>query len=89
MISGNLSIMYGLKGPSLAMVTACTTATHCIGDSARLIEYGDVDLMVAGGSEATISPLGVGGFAAARALSVLNDDPEKASRPIRIGMALF
>ena len=81
MISGNLSIMYGLKGPSLAMVTACTTATHCIGDSARLIEYGDVDLMVAGGSEATISPLGVGGFAAARALSVRNDDPEKASRP--------
>ena len=81
MISGNLSIMYGLKGPSLAMVTACTTATHCIGDSARLIEYGDVDLMVAGGSEATISPLGVGGFAAARALSIRNDDPEKASRP--------
>ncbi len=81
MISGNLSIMYGLKGPSLAMVTACTTATHCIGDSARLIEYGDVDLMVAGGSEATISPLGVGGFAAARALSTRNDDPEKASRP--------
>ena len=81
MISGNLSIMYGLKGPSLAMVTACTTATHCIGESARLIEYGDVDVMVAGGSEATISPLGVGGFSAARALSLRNDDPQHASRP--------
>ncbi len=81
MISGNLSIMYGLKGPSLAMVTACTTATHCIGDSARLIEYGDADIMIAGGAEATVSPLGVGGFSAARALSLRNSDPEKASRP--------
>ena len=81
MVSGNLSIMYGLKGPSLAMVTACTTATHCIGDSARLIEYGDVDVMVAGGAESCVSPLGVGGFAAARALSTRNDDPASASRP--------
>ncbi len=81
MVSGNLSIMYGLKGPSLAIVTACTTATHCIGDSARLIEYGDVDVMVAGGSEACISALGVGGFSSARALSTRNDDPENASRP--------
>jgi len=81
MVSGNLSIMYGLKGPSLALVTACTTATHCIGDSARLIEYGDVDVMVAGGAESTVSPLGIGGFAAARALSTRNDDPETASRP--------
>ena len=81
MVSGNLSIMYGFKGPTLAIVTACTTATHCIGDSARLIEYGDVDMMVAGGTEASISPLGVGGFAAARALSTRNDAPEIASRP--------
>jgi len=81
MVSGNLSIMFGLKGPSLAMVTACTTATHCIGDSARLIEYGDVDVMIAGGAESTVSPLGIGGFAAARALSTRNDDPETASRP--------
>ena len=81
MVAGNLSIMYGLKGPSLAMVTACTTATHCIGDSARLIEYGDVDVMVAGGAESCVSPLGVGGFAAARALSTRNDDPATASRP--------
>ena len=85
MVSGNLSIMYGLKGPSLAMVTACTTATHCIGDSARLIEYGDVDVMVAGGSESTICPLGVGGFSAARALSTRNDDPATASRPWEVG----
>ena len=85
MVSGNLSIMYGLKGPSLALVTACTTATHCIGDSARLIEYGDVDVMVAGGAESTVSPLGIGGFAAARALSTRNDDPETASRPWDIG----
>ena len=81
MISGNLSIMYGFKGPCLAMVTACTTANHCIGDSGRLIEYGDADIMVAGGSESTICALGVGGFAAARALSTRNDDPATASRP--------
>ncbi len=81
MISGNLSIMYGLKGPNLAMVTACTTATHCIGDSARLIEYGDADIMIAGGAESTVTPLAIGGFASARALSTRNDDPEKASRP--------
>ena len=81
MISGNLSIMYGFKGPCLSMVTACTTANHCIGDSGRLIEYGDADIMVAGGSEATICALGVGGFSAARALSTRNDDPGTASRP--------
>ena len=81
MISGNLSIMYGFKGPCLAMVTACTTANHCIGDSTRLIEYGDADIMVAGGSEAAICALGVGGFSAARALSTRNDDPATASRP--------
>jgi 3-oxoacyl-[acyl-carrier-protein] synthase II len=81
MVAGNLSIMYGFKGPTLAIVTACTTGTHCIGDSARLIEYGDVDVMVAGGAECSISPLGVGGFAAARALSTRNDSPEVASRP--------
>ena len=81
MISGHVSIMYGFKGPNLAMVTACTTATHCIGDSGRLIEYGDVDIMIAGGSEAAISPLSVGGFSSARALSSRNDDPTIASRP--------
>ncbi len=81
MIAGNVSIMYGFKGPSLAMVTACTTANHCIGDSTRLIEYGDADIMVAGGSEACICALGVGGFSAARALSTRNDDPATASRP--------
>ena len=81
MISGQLSIMYGLKGPNLAIVTACTTANHSIGEAGRLIEYGDADVMVAGGSESTISPLGVGGFCAARALSTRNDDPEAASRP--------
>lgn len=81
MISGNLSILYGLKGPNLAIVTACTTATHCIGESARLIEYGDADIMVAGGAEATLSPLAIGGFSSARALSTRNDDPEHASRP--------
>ncbi len=81
MIAGNLSIMYGFKGPNLAMVTACTTATHCIGDSARMIEYGDADVMVAGGAESALSPLGIGGFAAARALSTRNDDPATSSRP--------
>jgi 3-oxoacyl-[acyl-carrier-protein] synthase II len=81
MISGQLSIMYGLKGPNLAVVTACTTSNHCIGDAGRIIEYGDADVMVAGGAECTVSPLGVGGFCAARALSVRNDDPEAASRP--------
>lgn len=81
MVAGNLSIMYGFKGPNLAMVTACTTATHCIGNSTRLIEYGDVDVMIAGGSESTVCPLGIGGFAAARALSTRNDDPAGASRP--------
>ncbi|MHB0991272.1 MAG: beta-ketoacyl-ACP synthase II [Burkholderiales bacterium] len=81
MISGNLSIMYGLKGPNLAMVTACATATHAIGDSARMIEYGDVDVMVAGGAESALSPLGIGGFSSARALSTRNDDPAASSRP--------
>ncbi|MFZ5523925.1 MAG: beta-ketoacyl-ACP synthase II [Pseudomonadota bacterium] len=81
MISGNLSVMYGLKGPNLAMVSACTTGTHCIGESARIIEYGDADVMIAGGSEATVSALAVGGFSAARALSTRNDDPATSSRP--------
>lgn len=81
MIAGNLSILYGFKGPNLAMVTACSTATHCIGDSARMIEYGDADVMVAGGAESAISPLGMGGFAAARALSTRNDDPATSCRP--------
>ena len=81
MVSGNLSILYGFKGPNLAMVTACTTSTHCIGESGRLIEYGDADVMIAGGAEATVSPLGVGGFCAARVLSGRNDDPATASRP--------
>lgn len=81
MISGNLSIMYGFKGPNLSMVTACSTATHCIGDSARLIEYGDADMMISGGSEACICPLALGGFASVRALSTRNDDPVTASRP--------
>jgi 3-oxoacyl-[acyl-carrier-protein] synthase II len=81
MISGNLSIMYGLKGPNLAMVSACTTGTHCIGESARIIEYGDADVMVAGGSEATVSALAIGGFSSAKALSTRNDDPATASRP--------
>lgn len=81
MISGNLSIMYGLKGPNIALVTACTTGTHSIGEAARIIEYGDADVMVAGGAESTVSPLGMGGFCAARALSTRNDDPTRASRP--------
>ena len=81
MISGNLSIMFGLQGPNLAVVTACTTGTHAIGESARMIEYGDCDVMVAGGAEATVCPLAIGGFAAARALSTRNDDPATSSRP--------
>lgn len=81
MISGHLSIMYGLKGPSYSVVSACTTGLHCIGDAARLIEYGDADIMLAGGAESTVSPLGIGGFAAMRALSTRNDDPQTASRP--------
>jgi len=81
MISGHLSIKYGLKGPNLAIVTACTTGLHSIGAAARIIEYGDADVMIAGGAESTVSPLGVGGFAAARALSSRNDDPATASRP--------
>ncbi|HEY9198268.1 MAG TPA: beta-ketoacyl-ACP synthase II [Gammaproteobacteria bacterium] len=81
MISGNLSIMYGLKGPNIAIVTACTTGTHNIGDAARIIAYGDADVMVAGGAEMATTPLGLGGFAAARALSTRNDDPATASRP--------
>lgn len=85
MIAGNLSIKYNFKGPNLAIVTACTTATHCIGGSARMIEYGDADLMIAGGAESCVTPLAVGGFASARALSTRNDDPDTASRPWDIG----
>ena len=81
MISGHVSMRFGFKGPNLAVVTACTTGLHCIGEGARKIEYGDADVIVAGGSEATVSPLGVGGFAAMRALSTRNDDPRTASRP--------
>jgi 3-oxoacyl-[acyl-carrier-protein] synthase II len=81
MISGNLSIHFGLKGPNYCIVTACATGTHCIGDAARLIEYGDADVMVAGGAEMATTPTGLGGFAAARALSTRNDDPAAASRP--------
>jgi 3-oxoacyl-[acyl-carrier-protein] synthase II len=81
MISGHVSIFYGFKGPNLAIVTACTTGLHCIGEAGRLIEYGDADVMVAGGAESTVSPLGIGGFAAARALSTRNEDPATASRP--------
>lgn len=81
MISGHVSIKFGFTGPNMAIVTACTTGLHCIGEASRMIEYGDVDVMVAGGSEATVSPLGMGGFAAARALSTRNEDPKTASRP--------
>ena len=81
MISGHVSIKFGFKGPNIAVATACTTGLHAIGLSARMIEYGDCDVMVAGGAEATVSPLGVGGFAAARALSTRNEDPKTASRP--------
>jgi 3-oxoacyl-[acyl-carrier-protein] synthase II len=81
MVAGHISMRFGLKGPNLSIVTACTTGLHCIGEAGRMIEYGDADVMVAGGSEATVSPLGVGGFAAMRALSTRNDDPKTASRP--------
>ena len=81
MISGHVSMRYGFKGPNLAIVTACTTGLHCIGEAGRMIEYGDADVMIAGGSESTVSPLGIGGFAAMRALSTRNDDPKTASRP--------
>ena len=81
MISGHVSIMFGFQGPNLAIVTACTTGLHSIGIAGRMIEHGDADVMIAGGSEATVSPLGIGGFAAARALSTRNEDPATASRP--------
>ena len=81
MTAGHVSMRYGFKGPNIAIVTACTTGLHCIGEAGRMIEYGDADVMVAGGSEATVSPLGIGGFAAMRALSTRNDDPTTASRP--------
>lgn len=81
MTAGHVSMRYGFKGPNIAIVTACTTGLHCIGDAGRMIEYGDADVMIAGGSEATVSPLGIGGFAAMRALSTRNDDPATASRP--------
>jgi 3-oxoacyl-[acyl-carrier-protein] synthase II len=81
LIAGHVSIKFGFKGPNLAIVTACTTGLHCIGDAGRMIEYGDADVMVCGGAESTVSPLGIGGFAAMRALSTRNDDPKTASRP--------
>ena len=81
MVAGHVSMRFGFKGPNLAVVTACTTGLHCIGQAGRMIEYGDADVMVAGGTEASVSPLGVGGFAAMRALSTRNDDPKAASRP--------
>jgi len=81
MISGHVSIKFGFTGPNIAIATACTTGLHCIGEAGRMIEYGDADVMVAGGAESTVSPLGIGGFAAARALSLRNDDPKTSSRP--------
>lgn len=81
MVAGHVSMRFGFKGPNLSVVTACTTGLHCIGEAGRMIEYGDADVMIAGGTEATVSPLGVGGFAAMRALSTRNDDPKAASRP--------
>ena len=81
LISGHVSMRFGFKGPNLAVVTACTTGLHSIGEAGRLIEYGDADVVVAGGAESTVSPLGIGGFAAMRALSTRNDDPATASRP--------
>ena len=81
MIAGNLSILYGYKGPNIALVSACSTGTHSIGDAGRLIEYGDADIMIAGGAESCVCPSGLGGFCAARALSTRNDDPKTASRP--------
>ena len=82
MISGHVSIRFGFTGPNLAIVTACTTGLHCIGEAGRMIEYGDADVMVAGGAESTVSPLGIGGFAAARALSTRNDDPADRLAPL-------
>src|SRR3989442_2664383 len=79
--SGQISMRFGAKGPNLAPCTACTTSTHAVGDAARIIAYGDADVMIAGGSEAAITPMGVGGFASMRALSTRNDEPERASRP--------
>jgi 3-oxoacyl-[acyl-carrier-protein] synthase II len=81
MVAGHVSMRFGFKGPNLSVVTACTTGLHCIGQAGRMIEYGDADVAVAGGTESTVSPLGVGGFAAMRALSTRNDDPQTASRP--------
>ncbi|MBX3632553.1 MAG: beta-ketoacyl-[acyl-carrier-protein] synthase II [Acidovorax sp. SCN 68-22] len=81
MVAGHVSMRFGFKGPNLSVVTACTTGLHCIGEGGRMIEYGDADVVVAGGTEATVSPLGIGGFAAMRALSTRNDDPQAASRP--------
>ena len=81
MIAGHLSIMLGLKGPNLAIVTACSTSTHCIGEAGKSIRYGDADVMIAGGAESTVTELAIGGFASARALSTRNDDPPRASRP--------